>query len=1120
MQPERRRESSERTGVTRARMYLKSDVDWLEGFPVAQGPGFVEWQPRPKLGEELPQKLRVDRERLTRTQFTLTKLVNRFPKAMPKLVGDVEAWRQRVTSVLDALKEAIHEGRELPRASGFVTLDRRLATHPLLAAVANRVTWSFAITPARRDEWLTWLVQNADWLSRFLELTGLEQGVLDVFLIGELALENGDDWHWLPAILGDPRCFTVPIRQFDTHIDGLMTWLRKWRDANNPPAFPERPAPTFAAQVIEFVRTIAAQNSTIRRRAARLAACFLDVRLIDEWHSVWSRLDHECSAAIRGLRQQAQYLSKWEFGFQKEMLVAALQPLRDINPPVLPLKRLLKEICFVSGEASQRLLLALTIAFDALPHPEDAVIDWNAWNLRGATLVDVVRQLQERGPEARGIRFLELQTDFFRQHQRDPWRFAPWQTAMKNWGSEKNYRCSLWRDLESEGLPVNRWDDFFQVLKRVAALPEYSDEHHESLIALFEAALDVTVVYRRYLEALQTGQFASFGTCELVSASTLEVEPKTFGTLCERFQAMNSDEWRMSDRVASLHYCLRDAGWPMLVPHMLCRDEVSPLTTTATRRSLLRDLKMNCDPIAKPLNPPAPDWAEGLPASLRDAVSLLAAVSPNAAAQADEILENAFPRRDKLDREIAAIEQRLDSSSERKHLEKRLTNLRQRRHSPAPVSDETVQRLGQKLLEVTERAVLNSFRQSIEANLAATYCARAGFQQIAEQLATPRHLELVSGIIQLPEPFRKFGLRLLRRRWGNQPWDSDAEPANQRFLKRMRNRGLNVDPWLTPFPPRTVTHPSGRAITIGFEDDDVECLLMGYYFQTCLSPDGFNFFSAVTNTVDVNKRVLFARDEQHNVVGRCLLVLGNGGAILTFHPYCHDSEFPFRQHVAEIALELAAAMRTVVSPHDQVPSLLTPRWYDDGACDLGLSLTSEGSSLRTALQSVTEENLASVLEATLAPQGWTETTLALVLELPELSQRPLLITTLLPLLDQLESRLLPATLLRAAELANQAQLHDFAARVIGRHAPDWLVRSYRQHRQFYGLAERTIDLLVFYHPSTALRVLRQTRQRTVRDDQMETDRHRCKLLAAAHRALGRENFAKSILRKYDTPINS
>lgn len=1126
MQPERRRESSERTGIARARMYLKSDLDWLEGFPIAQGMGFVEWQPKPKLGDVLPQRLRIDRERLTRTQLTLTKLVNRFPRAMPKVVGDVEAWRLRVNSVLDRLKEAIHGGVDLlhqqrwpmdllPRSQAD-SLDRWLASNPSLQSVARAVIWSGAVNPTSRDELLTWLALNSEWLGRHIEIVGVDQGLANVLLVGELVREEGaEDWQWLGPILSESRGFTVPTQGFDPHVGSLIGWVRHWRDATSPPAFPERPVATFGPQVVEFVRQVATQGRAARRRAARLAALVLDARLVESWSTAWSKLDRGCSAAIRGLQEQAKYLTKWEFGFQKETLISTLEGLRETKTDPLPLSDILRNILSVSRDASQRLAFALSEALASVPSnpgmtSEETGFDWRSWTLRGATLEELTRTIYDRDLERRVLRYLELFADFFRRHRTEPWVYAPWQTLMKKWSREKHYWCSLFNALQGKQPATKHWPALFEIIGRLAAHPQYSDEHHEELIALFEATPDVDIVCRRYLEVLPTGKLADVYSTTLSAASALEVEPKTFATLCEVLHSIDSDEWRTSSKVVSLHECLRSAGWLKLIPQMLCRGEVSLVTTTATRLALLRELKQTLLPTARPTNPQLPEWASSLPESLHEPIRVLAAVSPNARSQAEGLLERYFPSPDKLDREISAIEQRLSSAHNREHLEKRLSNLRQRRDAPTPVPTETVTRLREKLEELATRTVLTSFRETIEAELAEQFCARAGFQQIAEQLSTPRYLELVAGIVKLPEPFREFGLRLLRRRWGNQPWDSASEPGNQRFMERMRSRGLNVEPWLTPPPPQVVADQNGRAITIAFEQDDVERLLMGYYFDTCLSPRGFNFFSAVTNTVDLNKRVMFARDAANNVIGRCLLAIGDAGTILTFNPYCQDSQFPFGQHVAAIAAQLAHEMGTVVSHLDQVSPLLTPRWYDDGACDLGLSITSESSALRAAIRSATDETLASVLEAALAPHGLTDTTLSLVIEMPEMTQRPQLIGSLLPRLEQGESRLTPTTLIQAASLAREANGHDFAARIIGRHGPEWLIHWYRHHGQFVGTAERAIDTLLSYHPSAALRVLRQTRRRSVRNDESEHDPHRRKLLAAAHKALGRETLANTL----------
>lgn len=1120
MQPERRRESSEQTGIARARMYLKSDIDWLEGFPVDQGEGFVGWQPRPKLGEALPARIRVDRERLTRTQLTLTKLVNRFPRAMPKIVGDVEAWRERVTSVLDLLKGAVHDGADLlnmlPRFADSQSSTLLLTS--VLRLIATAVIWFEATNKSKESTLLTWIAANSKCLEQHLAIAGYGEGLINTLLMGELIHEDGaEDWQWGLSILGDSRCFTIPMHGFDQHVCGLIHWLSNWRNTNSQPAFPERPAATFGSQIVEFIRQIATERRVTRRRAARLASLVLDARLLASWTFAWTKLDRDCSAAIRQLQGQAQYMTQWDFGFQKQTLSDALKELRELKTEPVSVSDILSNIWCVCRQASERLASSISDALAAVPNNSDtaqgdAGVDLRSWGLRVATLAEFSRYTQRhfRDNESQAQRYLQLFAGFLRKHRNEPWVFAPWQSSIKNRSTAKHYWNTLMSALQCELPDTKRWPVVFEILGRLAAHPQYDDEHHDELVELYSTTSDIEVTCRQYLEVQNAGKLVGLGVSTLASASALEPEPNSIASLCEILNAIDTNDWQASSRIVSLHHTFRAAGWTTLIPQMLIRGEVSLVTTTASRLALLRDLKQTQSPTDKPMNPPLPDWAALLPNSLHSAASFLAAVSPNARDQADGILERNFPNRDKLDREIAAIEQRLSSAPNREHLEIRLSNLRQRRDSPKPVAAETIETLNKKLSEVTTRVVLTSFRQSIEAELASQFCARAGFHQIAEQLSTPRYLELVAGIVKLPEPFREFGLRLLRRRWGNQTWDSVAEPENQRFIERLRDRGLNVEPWLKPSVSVVVANQADRQITIAFEEDDIERLLMGYYFDTCLSPRGFNFFSAITNAVDINKRVLFARDETHNVVGRCLLVIGNAGTILTFNPYCNDAHFPFGQHVAVIAAQLAREMGTVVSNVDHVSPLLTPRWYDDGACDLGLSVSSEGSALRTALQTATDDNLLSLLDVALTPQGLTETTLAMTLEMPEMSQRPSLIKSLLPRLEQYESNLTSTTRMLAASHAQHANFHDFAARRISRDGPEWLIRHYREHHGFHDLAETIIKGLIYYHPSAALRVLRQTRHKSVRDDESETDPFRRKLLATAHRALGREKLADSL----------
>lgn len=74
MRPEHNRALSQSTGIARAKMYLKQDLAWLAGFPIAQSDGRVEWMLRPRVGHSANATITLDRERLSQAQFTLTKL--------------------------------------------------------------------------------------------------------------------------------------------------------------------------------------------------------------------------------------------------------------------------------------------------------------------------------------------------------------------------------------------------------------------------------------------------------------------------------------------------------------------------------------------------------------------------------------------------------------------------------------------------------------------------------------------------------------------------------------------------------------------------------------------------------------------------------------------------------------------------------------------------------------------------------------------------------------------------------------------------------------------------------------------------------------------------------------
>ena len=148
----------------------------------------------------------------------------------------------------------------------------------------------------------------------------------------------------------------------------------------------------------------------------------------------------------------------------------------------------------------------------------------------------------------------------------------------------------------------------------------------------------------------------------------------------------------------------------------------------------------------------------------------------------------------------------------------------------------------------------------------------------------------------------------------------------------MRARGVDPGPWLDD-AAHVVTAGDGRPVELALCSDPLEVFAMGAHFDTCLAPDGCNFFSVVTNAADVNKRVLYARRDGQ-VVGRCLLALTDASHILTFNAYAHDGRLELERLVRAHAEALAARMGTHLAARGRVSTLLGRDWYDDGAVDL------------------------------------------------------------------------------------------------------------------------------------------------------------------------------------------
>jgi hypothetical protein len=120
-------------------------------------------------------------------------------------------------------------------------------------------------------------------------------------------------------------------------------------------------------------------------------------------------------------------------------------------------------------------------------------------------------------------------------------------------------------------------------------------------------------------------------------------------------------------------------------------------------------------------------------------------------------------------------------------------------------------------------------------------------------------------------------------------------------------------------------------IVITVETDPFEILFMGEYgFASCLSLRGSNAWSAVSNAIDIDKAILWAKEPGGNVVGRRLLALTPEG-VLTFRTYTNRHGLALDRAFDEFVEAYAAHCGVKIARGGHPKPLLSDRWYDDGA---------------------------------------------------------------------------------------------------------------------------------------------------------------------------------------------
>ncbi|HET9954668.1 MAG TPA: hypothetical protein VFQ61_09190 [Polyangiaceae bacterium] len=135
----------------------------------------------------------------------------------------------------------------------------------------------------------------------------------------------------------------------------------------------------------------------------------------------------------------------------------------------------------------------------------------------------------------------------------------------------------------------------------------------------------------------------------------------------------------------------------------------------------------------------------------------------------------------------------------------------------------------------------------------------------------------------------------------------------------------------------------GQVLELSVERSPLEVLKLGTYVGSCLGLGGSFSFSAAAAALDINKRVIYARDPQGVVVARQLVALSEDDRLVCFHVYPLGLPAPLRELFrrydeawsAELGLPLF--VRESSDRDYEIAPILSRDWWDDGAWDFEIA---------------------------------------------------------------------------------------------------------------------------------------------------------------------------------------
>ena len=1095
MKPEKSRITSQKSLISRGKMYVKTLSSWLPGYPVKQVQSEITWNTPPTKRNCRPQPILITREHLRKVSMVISKLTSQqYSEYLPKIIDNSEYWLERMAILIVLLKDTIYKEQALPKnlfeLDGLFPDKIRKASYninqsyPDLEPIINALSWVELLGQNNLDNKLLWLSQYGSLLSVIIRNKHDDDPVQLVLTLLEISQSKAnDEIGFLLELFSKPDVSILPANQISQYFATAKKTIK-----TNPVETTGKPQAILRIILDNFIEWLLEQSPAHRSNAIKLLRLTFPNENIKQWHQWWYKTEQ--------IQNKARYMAAYNpegYAYLSKDLARDFMALRKempIDPKLHELFMYIKKAA-INMDFWRQIIRMINMLPENNNNPFKAIALLYHWH-------DILKQ---NSPE-KVIPTIKAANKYLSIHSGIPWAWNCWNDIIDR-DNKRYYRWHLDDELIEDVKKIKIFFDALALYSGNNPDKTHASDDYEILVYLTRLSSDAAISCSIFGQIDKAGLFDTYITDEEIKCTySFGSNEKDFPKILKIINKVGDDDYDSTSDLHNLQKTLIKAGHESIAGKLICDGQIQLVLEAARLLRAIKAFKLSVPAFKEKENDNANHkWIRRYPEEYHNIISLFTAHSDNPEKTVSDILDKYYACPEKLTRQIEVLKELSAQQPDDIQMQKRLSNLLQRQANPPEVSQHRRQILHKKLEKAFRRSFFAFWVSSLKMKYTKKLLDWLQLDQEYDWLFTPEQNRILLNMLKLPEQFIQLGKMIFQARCKPGPWDFRTMPENKKFLEYLVNKGINIEPWLNPVGSREFEIKNDQKITLEIEKDPLKIFQMGWHFSTCLSPDGCNFYSVFSNIVDINKQVVYAYDQNEKVVGRCLLALNSHGKILTFEPYCHDRSIGFGNVIASFAQHLAEQMQTHVSFFGKVKTLVSPKWYDDGPRDVCNRFTflNNGSDFRKSLKNIHPNELVPKLQELFDPLPLDALSLSLIINLSELSQRPELILPLIKWIKPCKG-ISNSTILQAATLAYKAGNITFAQEVFRQQKEQYFIRQIQNH---WSVDWNIMRIMVEINPSMALRILHQTRAKGINSDLEETHNERITIYLRAYKALGK-----------------